>query len=296
VDLNLLPWFVAVAEAKSFAAAAIQLGVRRSSVSRGVAGLERELGVQLFSRTTRRVALTTGGEALYAKAAPQLQALKDTLGGMAERGQTPAGTLRVSAPIDLGAFVLAPLLDAFSRRFPGIQLEVRLTNRPVDLVADGLDAALRIATRRLSDSTLVARKLSALTLHLFGSPGYLAEAGKPKRPADLAGHAWVRFGRGALPAWAPKAGASSRVSGDDILFVREAVKGGLGLGLLPAFLCEEEVAAGRLVRILPRLSAGAGALYLVHPPSRHVPRKVIALRDFLVAHFARHPLGALEAG
>lgn len=290
MDLNLLPQFVAVAEAKSFSSAAVQLGVRRSSVSRAVAGLERALGVQLFSRTTRRVSLTTAGAALYAQVGPRLAALTEALAELPERDAEPSGVVRLTAPNDLGAFVLPPVLAGFARRCPGVRMDVRLTNQPVDVVAEGFDAALRISTRRLTDSTLIARRLSPVALCLFASPAYLARAGTPRRLEEAADHAWVEFRDNPWPAALGKRRRPSTVVGDDILFIREAVKAGLGLGLLPTFLAQEEVRAGRLVQVLKGVTRGVGALSFVHPPGPHQPRKVTALRDFLVAHFEAHPL------
>lgn len=290
MDLNLLAHFVAVAEATSFSAAANELGLRRSSVSRAVAALERSVGVQLFNRTTRHVALTTAGTALYAKVAPQLAAMKDALGSLPEREALPSGTLRITAPNDLGAIVLAPVIAAFSTRYPAVEIDVRLTNRRVDLVAEGFDAALRVSVGRLADSSLAARRLSVLEMQVFAAPTYLARAGTPRAPKDTAGHQWVSMrGHKRAPAF-PAPSGKPRLVGDDVLFVCRAVSAGAGLAVLPTFLAREELAAGRLVRVLPRFSQRSGALYFVHPPARHVARKVTAFRDFLVEHFASYPL------
>jgi len=289
MDLNLLRQFVAVAQAPNFSTAAQALGVRRSSVSRGIGALERALGVQLFSRTTRQVALTTAGRALYAKAAPQLAALDEALGALPERTELPSGELRLTASTDVGATVLPPLRAGFALRYPAVQVDARLTNRVLDVVSEGIDVALRTSAGRLSSSSLVARRLSAAEVQIFAAPDYLARAGAPRTPADTADHEWVAFGRRRIPGFpAPK--SPPRVRGDDMLFIRQAVRAGLGLGVLPTFAAREDVDAGRLVRVLPRVSIGGGALYLVYPPSRHVPGKVKAFRDFAVEYFARNPL------
>jgi DNA-binding transcriptional LysR family regulator len=290
MDLNLLAHFVAVAEASSFSAAAAKLGLRRSSVSRAVAALERSVGVQLFNRTTRSVALTTAGTTLYARVSVQLAALKEAVGSLPEREALPSGELRVTAPNDLGAVVLAPALAGFSARYPAVVIDARLTNRRVDLVTEGFDAALRISIGRLSDSSLVARRLSVLEMQVFAAPTYLARAGTPRAPKDTAGHAWVLMRGQKLPPPFPAPSVKPRIVGDDVLFVCRAVGAGAGLGVLPTFLAREELAAGRLVRVLPRFSQRSGALYLVHPPARHVARKVTALRDYLVEHFTSYPL------
>ena len=290
MDLNQLSLFIAVAQDTSFAAAAKKLELRRSSVSRGVAALERSLGVQLFSRTTRRVALTTAGTALYAKVAPPLTALQETLGTLPESEAQPSGDLRLTAPNDLGAFVLPGILAGFSMRYPAVRVDLRLTNRMVDLVAEGFDAAIRASTGKLADSTLIARRLSEIERQVFAAPAYLARAGALRTPADAAEHQWVMFRDTKLPAPLPKPKLSANIVGDDILFVREAVSSGMGLGVLPTFTVREHVATGKMVRVLPRLSFRLGAIYLMYSKAQHVPRKVTALRDYLVEHFAAHPL------
>ena len=294
MDLNLLPLFLAVAEASSFSVVARQLGLRRSSVSRSIAALERSLGVQLFSRTTRHVALTTAGAALHAKLTPQLAALTESLEALPEQEEQPSGELRLTAPSDIGATVLPEILAGFSARYPSIQLDVRLTNRMVDLVAEGFDLALRISTGQLSGASLVARRLAELEMQVFGSPAYLARAGVPRTARETADHQWVAMRNSRVPSL-PTPRGPVQVVADDILFLRGAVKAGLGLAVLPTFLLQEDLAAGRLQRVLPRLSLASGALYLVHPPSQHVPRKVTAFRDHLLQYFVAHPLVGVGA-
>lgn len=292
MDLNLLSLFMAVAQDASFSAAAVKLEMRRSSVSRGVAALERSLGVQLFSRTTRRVALTTAGAALFDQVAPQLMALQAALGTLPEREEQPSGVLRMTAPNDIGAFVLPGILSGFALRYPAVQVDLRLTNRMVDLVTEGFDAALRVSIGRLADSTLIARRLSEIERQVYSAPAYLARARGLRTAADAAAHQWVVFRDTKLPAPLPAPKAKPVLVGDDILLVREAVSAGMGLGVLPTFMVSEHLAAGKLVRVLPRLSFRLGAIYLVYPQAHYVPRKVTALRDHLVEHFASHPLTA----
>lgn len=290
MDLNSIALFVAVAEATNFSEAARKLGVERSAVSRGVAALERELGVSLFARTTRRVALTTAGAALRTRVAPHIRAISDVTASLPERDALPSGELRLTAPTDIGAMVLPAIVAGFSKRYPDVRLDVRLTNRRVDLVAEGFDVALRGSSARLADSTLVARRLTTMEMHVFASPTYLARAGTPRTVAEAAEHAWVAM-RGAK--WARPLGRPARaplLTGDDMLFVYKAVAAGCGLGLFPSFLAGDDCAAGTLARVLPRRKLPAGALYFLHPPARHVPGKVTALRDHLVEHFIAHPL------
>lgn len=293
MDLNLLSLFVVVAECESFSTAADKLSLRRSSVSRGIAALERSLGVQLFARTTRHVAMTTAGKALYGKVAPQLASLTEALGALPEREEQPSGELRLTAPSDLGTWVLPELLSGFALRYPQIQLDVRLTNRMVDLVAEGFDVALRASGPKLADSSLIAKKLSELEMQVYAAPDYLSRAGTPRSPDDLHEHRWVLMrGHRVPPNLPPPAKGLNHVLGDDILFILESVRSGMGLGMVPSYLAREHVAAGSLVRVLPRVCIGMASLYLVHPPAQHIPRKVSAFSDYVTAHFAAHPLGS----
>jgi len=290
MDLNLISLFVTVAKASSFSKAATQLEVPRSSVSRGIAQLERELGVQLLSRTTRHVALTTAGTALFAKVAPQLASLEEAVGTLPEQEEQPSGTLRFTAPNDLGALVLPSVFAGFALRYPTVTLDVRLTNRTVDLVGEGFDAALRVTSGRLSDSSLIAKKLATSHMQIFGSVDYLARAGTPRTCEDAAEHAWVVFPALRMPPQLPKPKQLPRMIADDIRFVHEMVRAGVGLGLLPTALAHEDVIAGRLVRVLPKIATPSGTIYLVHAPTKHVPRKVTAFRDYLLEQLAMHPL------
>jgi len=288
-DLNHLPLFVAVAETWSMSAAARKLGIPKSSVSRGVAALEASLGVQLFHRSTRQVALTTAGTAFYEKVRPLVATLRDITGGLPEQEAEPSGELRITTPVDMGLTFLAPLVAEFSTRYPAIQLDIRPTNRLVDVAGEGFDAALRIAVK-LTDSTLVARRISGLESGLYAAPTYLARRGTPRTPADVASHDWVAFRQGKQlppPLVSPP---RPRLMTDDPLFMHRVVREGMGIGLIPTFLARQDVTAGLLVRVLPSWGIKVGNLFFVHPPSEHVPRKVAAFRDFLIAFIEANPL------
>jgi DNA-binding transcriptional LysR family regulator len=300
MDLNLLTIFEAVARSASFSAAAGELALPKSSVSRGVAALEEELGVQLLFRTTRQVSPTAAGTALYDRVAPLLRAVKAAVGELPEREEVPSGTLRVTAPADVGALFLAEVVTRYTARYPGVSVDLHLTGRVVDLVAEGFDAALRIATK-LQDSTLIVRRAAPIVLHLFASPLYLAHKGTPRTEAELEGHEWVIFRSGpqklrvASPREAVGVSTRGRIVCDDLVFVRDAVRGGAGIALLPTFVAEPDVLAGRLVRVLPRYERAAGWLHVVTPAAKHVPRKVTAFRELVVeilgARWASAPLG-----
>lgn len=290
MDLNLLSLFVEVAKTASFTTAGAKLGLPRSSVSRSIAQLESELGVQLFNRTTRKVSLSTAGVALYERVSPQLVELRRALGSLPEREEEPKGELLITAPTDIGVTFLPEALAAFRLRYPAITIDARLTPRVVDLVADGFDLALRVSIKPLTDSSLVARRLSELEMALYAAPSYLARRGPVRTPEDTLHHDWVYFRTAMPPPPFPKATKRSGVTGDDLLFVLHAVRAGLGIGLLPSFLTRDDVASGQLVQLLPRHTVRTGALYFVYPKGHTVPRKVTAFRSFLLEYLATRPL------
>ena len=300
IDLSRLDVFIAVAETASFSGAGSRLGMPKATVSRAVARLEADLAQQLFYRTTRRVTLTAAGATLYKRTAPQIAALRQAVGTLAEREDEPSGVLRVTAPNDLGTSVLADVAAAFSARYPTIRLDFELTSRHVDLVAEGFDVAFRAAPRP-ADSSLVARHLATIDVQLFAAPSYLVRRGTPRVPRELDGHDLVQF-RGFRGPLRMQRGAQSvtqkldvRIVADDLSFVCAALRAGAGIGLLPSFLARDDVASGALVRVLPRWSAPRATLSLVHPAARHVPLKVIAFRDFVLAHAAATSLGSAVA-
>ncbi|MBJ6766078.1 LysR family transcriptional regulator [Myxococcaceae bacterium JPH2] len=285
MDLNHLSVFVAVAETGSFTEAASRLDVTKSSVSRAITALEGALGVRLLHRTTRTVALSTAGRALYERMGPRLQAVQEALADVPELEAEPSGTLRVTATADFGTEVLAEVLMSFGRRYPRVRVEVVLTSRTVDLVKERFDVAFRMADG-LKDSRLVARRLGSLTLHLYAAPSYLAARGTPRRPSDFAAHDWVMLtsmrGVSLQDAWRVKLPENPRLVSDDMFFVREAIRRGAGLGALPTFLVDQDLREGRLVRVLPRWTLLNGSIYLVMPSAKHLPRKVAVFRDHVV--------------
>jgi DNA-binding transcriptional LysR family regulator len=288
IDLNRISTFVRVVEAGSFTAAARELGVPPSSASRAVANLEEELGVRLLHRTTRRLSLTDGGQHFFQRMRTVIAETEDATRAVTGFASDPRGVVRITAPPDLGAHQLPPIVARLLRRHPGLVIELKLTNLVVDLVGEGIDLAIRAGV--LEDSTLVARKVAHSELQVFAAPSYVETRGRPRRPADLVRHDCLTYGgrKGRLP-WrltGPRGEELVAVSGpivcDDMVFLREAVLAGLGLALLPVEITTSAVTAGRLVRVLPRHNYPGGGLYLVWPSARLVPAAVVVVRETLI--------------
>jgi DNA-binding transcriptional LysR family regulator len=277
---QLLSAFVAVAEQASFTKAARKLGVGKGTVSRAVAELERQLGMELLHRTTHTVALSTAGVALYERTAPHLAALDVAVLKLPESATEPSGELRLTTPPDFGVAVLPELLLQFARRYPKISLDVWLTNTNIDLVKEGFDLAIR-AGPALKDSTLTARRLGGGRVGFFASPEYLARRGKPKEPND-ADHDWLLH-RALRRSVKPFQSGTPRILCDDMLLIRELARKGAGIGLLPLAFAAPYVQDGSLEEVPVSLPGGiSGGLFLVYPSSGEVPRKVTAFRDFLL--------------
>ncbi|MBL8910052.1 MAG: LysR family transcriptional regulator [Archangium sp.] len=287
-DWNLLPLFVAVAETQSISGAARALDMPKSTLSRGIAALEASLGVSLLHRTTRNVAMTTAGHAFYEKARPLVAAFRELTASLPEQEAEPSGALKISVPVDIGLTFLSTAFAQFAARYPSITLDVRVSNEVAELVKGGFDVGLRIGA--LKDSTLVARRLGPIELGLFAAPAYLARRGTLRSLEECTTHDWVLFANLRL-ARALKVPTTPRILTDDLLFARNMVRSGMGLGVLPLFLARDEVHSGALTRVLPKWSMAAGSLFFVHPPGKQQPRKVLALRDFLIDFIARGPLG-----
>ncbi len=308
IQLDDLDVFVRVFEAESMSAAARVLGVPKSTVSRAVSRLEDAMKVRLLQRTSRALSPTDAGRALFEESQPHVHALRGASDVVSALVDTPRGTIRVTAPNDLASVFLADAFARFVARYPDVSLEVVLTPRTVDLVAEGFDVAIRAGTLR--DSSLVARKVGEADGALYASAAYLAKRGTPRTVEDLADHDHVLFKpqRGKCryvlepSAGPPKDGGrgekttvevKGRLGGDDFGFVCAAVLAGAGIGLMPSFMAHayasKSAGRERLVRILPELAWKDGAFYLVHASGRHVPRKIVVFREFLIEAFKELP-------
>jgi DNA-binding transcriptional LysR family regulator len=288
MDLNRVITFLRVVEAGSFTAAATRLQLPTSSVSRSIAKLEHELDIVLLERTTRRVALTDAGRAYYERAREAVAGLDEATVLAGEAAREPSGVVHLAAPAEMAAH-LAQLIGEFVRRYPKIHVDVITTARGADLVGAEVDIAIVLG--RQPDSSLIVRKLGATVQKLYASPAYLERRGTPRSASDLARHDAVLFrgvaGRATWELVGPRGTETVEVRGtmsaDHVQFVLEAIAGGHGIGLLPE-QCLAHLTArssdARVVPVLPKLAALGAVQSLVHP-SRHLPRRVTLLRDFL---------------
>jgi DNA-binding transcriptional LysR family regulator len=288
--------FAAVVEQGGFAAAARVLGRDASVLSRRVNTLEARLGVRLLGRTTRSIALTEAGAAYLRRVQPVLAELATADAEAAEGATSPRGVLRLSLPSKFARLWISPWLPGFMAAHPLLRLETTHTDRFVDLVAEGFDAAVRIGD--LADSGFVTRRLAPSATALYASPGYLAARGAPQTPDDLKHHACLSFPIPAVwPNWRVRRGAERvtvRVSGpllsDDGETLVMACTQGVGIMLASDWLVGQEVLDGRLVKVLPDwLLDMDGSVQIVLPPGRFVPAKTRAFVHHIVAEFTPVP-------
>jgi DNA-binding transcriptional LysR family regulator len=295
-DLARIRAFVQVFDAGGFSAAARQHGRSKALLSKYVTDLEDYLGVRLMNRTTRKLSLTEAGEAYYRESSSLLQQLDDLDATIADQTTEPRGLLRVSAPRNFGESTLAPALFEYLCRFPKVQLDLRLEDRYVDLIDEGIDVALRIST--LADSSLIARKIADMHVIVGAAPHLLERVGTPKHPDDLRplpciidvnlqGQSNWRFTEDGRTISVPVAGPL-RVNSP--LAARQAAVMGLGFVVLPSYLADPAVRRGELVPVLADFLPTGQTLQAVYPHRRHLAGKVRALIDHLVEWFSTHPI------
>lgn len=274
--------FLEVARRQSFSAAARALGLTSSSVSKQIARLEERLGAQLLRRTTRRVSLTEAGH-LYAERTGRILAdVEEAQRAVADLDGTPRGTLRISAPTVLGTLRVAPAVLACRARYPELRIDLDLTDRLVDLVAERVDVAVRLAVA-ISPASLVARRLADDRRVLCASPRYLRRHGTPRRLEDLADHDCLTLNFDPVARWmlvGPEGERVLPVSGtfrsSDTMTLRDAAVAGLGLANLPDYVVQEHLESGALRRVLPEYGASKRASFAVYAtPARAAVRILV---------------------
>lgn len=295
--LAMLEVFVAVAERGSFTRAAEELGLSNSAVSKHVMALEERLGARLLNRTTRRVSLTEVGQGYVERARAILADLEEADAAAGSLNDEARGTLKLSAPFSFSERHLGGVLADFMAAHPRLEVDLSLNDRFVDIVDEGFDLAIRIGALR--DSSLKARRLAPVRRVLAASPAYVEKAGPLETPDDLAAHTCLRYsisgdtwelereGEAGRIAARIRAAGPLRVNNGDML--RDVALRGGGIANLPTFIIGEDLAAGRLVRVLPGWCASTIAMYAVYPPGRALSAKVRLLIDFLAEKFGPVP-------
>jgi DNA-binding transcriptional LysR family regulator len=288
--------FVKVVAHHSFAVAARELGLSRAGVSKHVLALEQSLGARLLNRNTRRLSLTEVGAVVHERYVRILEEIDEVDRCTGALQVTPRGLLRISTPISLGLTHLAPIVTDYITRYPEVSVDVVLNDRTVDLIEEGFDVAIRIG--HLADSTLIARRLAPVHFVLCSSPEYVARNGAPEHASDLQSHNCVVYSlreshgewRFIGPDGVPETmRISGRLKANNGNFLRIAVIKGEGIGLAPTFLVGEDLAAGRLVPLLPQYVPVESDLSVVYPHRRQLSAKVRSFVDFLAERFAGEP-------
>ena len=292
LPLELLLVFTRVADTGGFTAAARELNLSKATVSKQIAELEARLGVQLFHRTTRRLALTEAGERALARAIRILEEAEALSEEAAEARERPQGKLRIAAPLTFGVEYLAPAMPDFFTAYPDIELELILDDRFVDLIGDRFDAALRISA--LTDSSFIARRLAPVRLHVVASPEFWRKHGRPKRPDDLSRLPCFRYANtpnATMWSFTGPGGEERNVRIDGPLSVNNgsavmpSVCAGIGATLAPDFIVWRDLKAGTLEAVLTDWIAPVLTLHLLTPHGRAQPRRLRAFSDFVHERF-----------
>jgi DNA-binding transcriptional LysR family regulator len=285
--------FRKVLELGSFSAAARQLGLSKAAVSKQVSELESYLGATLIHRTTRRLHPTDAGQAYFESAVALLDELEAADAAVRHLQSEPSGTLRVSVPSAFGQVCLSAMLSELGRRHPKLTVSVEASDRLVDLVEEGFDAAIRIRAT-LPDSTLIAKRIRQIPIHVVAAPGYLKAHGTPQKPDDLSRHNCFIYTLSSRPfEWSFRGTGGSRqvkvrgtIHANHGHLLLEPLRDGEGIAMLPEFLLAQDLEKGTLVPILTKFPADPLTLFVVYPPSRHSSPKIRALVDIVGEWFA----------
>jgi DNA-binding transcriptional LysR family regulator len=278
MDLNEMTVFARVVQAGSFTAAAAELRMPKSTVSRKVSDLEERLKSRLLQRTTRKLSLTDVGRTYYDYCARIVGELEDAERAVSSLQETPRGLLRVTGPIN--AAFLGPIISDFLKRYPEVRLELFCTGRAVDLVEERFDVGIRAGT--LADSTLIAKSLGSVRWLLVATPAYLKKRGRPRAPEDLKKHDCMFFGSRLDTAGlrlqsgdkSVRVPLTPRMMVSDTDILHAVANAGLGIALLPVYRCVEDLRAHRLERVLRDWNAPSTPVHVVYPSTRHISPKV----------------------
>jgi DNA-binding transcriptional LysR family regulator len=293
-DFEALAIFAKIVELRSFSAASVECAVSKATVSKAVSRLEQRLGARLFNRTSRRLALTDAGQKLAERATQLLADGEAAENEALSQSMAPRGLVRLAVPMTFGVKAVAPILPEFLEAYPDVAVDLHLSDAMIDLIGEGFDAGLRIAS--LPDSSLIARRLCAMPRYTVASPGYLKRYGRPTHPMQLAEHKCLGYAYLTTPGvwhYTNSAGEQASVRPAGPLRVNNgealmpALLAGLAIADLPEFIVGDAIAAGKVEVILKGWKQTEGAVHLVTPSTGPRPARVEALTDFLVNHFGR---------
>ena len=293
--LTALQVFRHVAELNSFAEAGRRLGLSAPAISKNIAELEAHLGVRLINRTTRHMALTEEGRIYLEHVVNGLDALSRADQVLSPVKAAPGGTLRVSAPMTVTLTRLSTAIPEFLSRYPDLKLDLHLDDRRVDIVREGFDLAIR-GSDNLEDSSLVARKLGLMPHVVCAAPSYFEKHGRPKTPADLKALDCIRFSlSGHADLWefgkdghTERIAVEGRYSVSSSLAVRDALRAGFGVSLIPYPYVKGDLKAGRLQSVLDDWKTVETTLYAVYPARQHLAPKIRVFLDFVIEEFSRN--------
>ena len=286
-DLEGLAIFAKVVQTRSFVGAADELRLSKATVSKAISRIERKFGTRLFNRSARRLAVTEAGRQLYERAAHILAEGEAAEDEIIAQSAVPRGHVRLTAPISFGVLHVAPVLAEFLAIYPDVTIDLHLSDSHVDLVGEGYDAAIRIAS--LPDSSLIAKTLAPVSRHLVAAPSYLAKYGRPTHPLRLSEHRCIAYISTPGETWhfSNAKGETATVrpvgplrvnNGDAMLPVLTA---GIGIGILPGFILREALTDGRLEILLPEWTSSGGSVHWLTPPGGRRPKRVEVLGEFL---------------
>lgn len=289
-DLNDLAYFAEVVDRGGFAAAGRALGIPKSRLSRRVAELEARLGVRLLQRTTRKLSLTAVGEQFHRHCVAMREDVQAAEEAVAQARSEPRGTLRIACPVTLAQSMLGPILPRFMAQYPQIKVDMRVSNRAVDLIEEGFDVALRVRPALEDSASLVVKNFGLTATVLVASPAQLARQGRPRTVEELERLDTIAMssadGRSVLPLVGPGGSAqlfqhAPRYVADDLLTLKFAALGGIGICALPDYMCRAEIDAGLLEEVLPGWAPRPGIFHAVFPSRRGLLPAVRKFLDFL---------------
>jgi DNA-binding transcriptional LysR family regulator len=290
--------FVRVSESGSFSAVAREMGLSQPAISRQIAALEDHFGERLLHRTTRSLTLTDDGRDLLVHASRVLESLQEAETAVGRRRGTVAGMVRLSVPVIFGRLYVTPRIGKLLQAHPALELDILFNDGLADLVAEGIDLAVRAGM--IADSSLITRSMGSVARHAMASAEYLQRRGTPEVPADLLKHDCLMFTQGASPTHWSFEGKEGRVSipirgrfrSDSGEGVREAVISGYGIGLLPTWYFRDEIQEGSVKILFPEWQVPGVPVHLIYPSRRHLSPRVRVVMDFLIDEYANAPVFA----